>query len=101
MGDGRDDHAHVNGIDSGELARIGCVAVAAAAAVWFRVWEPFTRVSVIGLIGTIGDGWPIFHEACENVRERRMTMELSMTSLAELDLKRTMCLLPRVSATSA
>ena len=61
-----------------ELARIGLVAVAAAA-VWFRVWEPFARVSVIGLVGTLGGGWPIFHEAWENVRERRMTMELSMT----------------------
>src|SRR5579864_8952519 len=61
-----------------ELARIGFVA-AAAAAVWFRVWEPFARVSVLGLVGTIGGGWPIFHEAWENLRERRMTMELSMT----------------------
>ena len=41
--------------------------------------EPFARVSVIGLVGTIGGGWPIFHEAWENISERRMTMELSMT----------------------
>src|SRR4029077_9082627 len=51
----------------------------AAAAVWFRIWEPFARVSLIGLIGTIGGGWPIFAEAWENIRARRMTMELSMT----------------------
>ena len=61
-----------------ELLRIGLVAVAAAA-VWLRVWEPFARVSVIGVAGTVGGGWPIFHEAWENLRERRMTMELSMT----------------------
>src|ERR1700724_3863055 len=61
-----------------ELARIAFVALAAAA-VWFRVWEPFAQVSVIGLVGTIGGGWPIFHEAWENLRDRRMTMELSMT----------------------
>ncbi len=61
-----------------ELVRIGLVAVAAAA-VWLRVWEPFSRVSVIGVVGTVGGGWPIFHEAWENLRERRMTMELSMT----------------------
>ena len=31
-----------------ELIRIAFVALAAAA-VWFRVWEPFPRVSVIGI----------------------------------------------------
>jgi heavy metal translocating P-type ATPase len=72
------DHEHAEQLDWRELARIGFVA-AAAAAVWFRVWEPLPRVSVIGLVGTIAGGWPIFHEAWENIRERRMTMELSMT----------------------
>src|SRR5579863_7230093 len=72
------DQAHSENIDWIELTRIGLVAVAATA-VWFRTWEPFARVSLIGLAGTIGGGWPIFHEAWENIRERRMTMELSMT----------------------
>jgi heavy metal translocating P-type ATPase len=61
-----------------ELVRIACV-VLAAGIVWFRVWEPFPTLSVVGLIGTLGGGWPIFKEAWENIRERRMTMELSMT----------------------
>jgi Cd2+/Zn2+-exporting ATPase/Cu+-exporting ATPase len=65
-------------VDWRDLARIAFVAIAAAA-VWFRIWEPFSRVSLLGLIGTIVGGWPIFREAWENVRERRMTMELSMT----------------------
>jgi heavy metal translocating P-type ATPase len=78
MSDERDDHELAAKVDWVELARIGFVAVAAAA-VWFRVWEPFARVSVIGLVGTLGGGWPIFHEAWENLRARRMTMELSMT----------------------
>ena len=65
-------------VDWSELARIAFVACTAAA-VWFRVWEPFPRLSVIGLFGAVVGGWPIFHEAWENVRERRMTMELSMT----------------------
>src|SRR5580704_9679196 len=78
MSDERDDHELAAKVDWVELARIGFVAVAAAA-VWFRAWEPWDRVSVIGLIGTLGGGWPIFHEAWENLRERRMTMELSMT----------------------
>ena len=61
-----------------ELTRIVFVALAAAA-VWFRVWEPFARVSAIGLVGAVVGGWPIFTEAWDNIRERRMTMELSMT----------------------
>jgi heavy metal translocating P-type ATPase len=79
MSDPDDDHEpESESIEWRELVRIACVAVAAAA-VWFRVWEPFARVSLIGIAGTVGGGWPIFHEAWENVRERRMTMELSMT----------------------
>jgi P-type Cu+ transporter len=53
--------------------------VLAAGAVWFRIWEPFHRVSVIGLAATLIGGYPLFKEAFENIRERRMTMELSMT----------------------
>ena len=73
-----DDPEQAGQFEWAELARIALVA-AAAAAVWFRVWEPFARVSLIGSIGTVGGGWPIFREAWHNVRERRMTMELSMT----------------------
>src|SRR6266849_8178964 len=78
MDDQQDHHEDTDQVDWTELARIAFVA-AAAAAVWFRVWEPFPRVSVIGLVGTLPGGWPIFHEAWENIRQRRMTMELSMT----------------------
>src|ERR1700730_5734432 len=78
MGDQQDHHEDTDTIDRTELARIAFVA-AAAAAVWVRVWEPFARVSVLGLVGTVGGGWPIFPEAWENLRQRRMTMELSMT----------------------
>src|ERR1700719_3458635 len=78
MEDEPGEHEPPDNVDGLELVRIGFV-VLAAAAVWFRVWEPVAGVSVIGLVGTIGGGWPIFHEAWENVRQRRMTMELSMT----------------------
>jgi heavy metal translocating P-type ATPase len=61
-----------------ELARVALVALGAAL-VWFRVWEPFPRLSLIGLAVTLVGGWPIFREALENLVERRMTMELSMT----------------------
>jgi len=59
------------------LARIAFVGLAAAA-VWFELWEPWQRLSVIGLVGLAVGGYPIFREAWENLRERRMTMELSM-----------------------
>jgi heavy metal translocating P-type ATPase len=51
----------------------------AAVAVWFRLWEPFAHVSVIGVAATLIGGYPIFKEAFENIVERKMTMELSMT----------------------
>jgi heavy metal translocating P-type ATPase len=79
----RDDHGsdhsdHEHGVDWMELARIAFVALAAAA-VWFHVWEPFPRLSIIGIAATLIGGYPIFKEAWENIVERKMTMELSMT----------------------
>src|ERR1700676_3212024 len=77
-----DDHGegndHSHGFDWAEASRIAIVALAAVAG-WFKLWEPFTAVSVIGITGLLVGGWPILKEAFENVLERRMTMELSMT----------------------
>ncbi len=67
-----------HGIERADLIRIAFVALAAAA-VWFRVWEPFPRLSIIGLLATLIGGYPIFKEAVENIFQSRMTMELSMT----------------------
>jgi heavy metal translocating P-type ATPase len=75
-GSQEEDHDH--GFELLEVLRVVFVALAAAA-VWFRLWEPFHRVSVIGLVATLAGGYPIFKEALENILERRMTMELSMT----------------------
>jgi heavy metal translocating P-type ATPase len=72
------DHDHEHGFEIAEVIRVVFVALAAAA-VWFHLWEPFHRVSVIGLAATLIGGYPIFKEAFENIVERRMTMELSMT----------------------
>src|ERR1022692_4666971 len=72
----REEHGH--GVEWAELVRIGFVALAAAA-VWFRLWEPFPRISVIGIAAALIGGYPIFKEAFENIVERKMTMELSMT----------------------
>jgi heavy metal translocating P-type ATPase len=72
------EHDHEHGFKIAEVLRVVFVALAAAA-VWFHLWEPFHRVSVIGLAATLIGGYPIFKEAFENIVERRMTMELSMT----------------------
>lgn len=70
------DHQH--SVAWADVARIVVVALGATL-VWFHVWEPFARVSVIGIVAAIVGGWPIFREAYENIVERRMTMELSMS----------------------
>ena len=73
-----EEHDHEHAFELIEVLRVLFVALAAAA-VWFHLWEPFHRVSVIGLAATLIGGYPIFKEAVENIIERRMTMELSMT----------------------
>jgi len=72
------EEGHEHGLELIEVLRVVFVALAAAA-VWFHLWEPFPKVSVIGLAATLIGGYPIFKEAFENIVERRMTMELSMT----------------------
>ena len=74
------DHSpeHEHRFECVELVRIAFVTLAAAA-VWFRLWEPFPRFSIIGIAATLIGGYPIFKEAVENIVERKMTMELSMT----------------------
>ncbi len=71
-----EDRGHV--FNRVEAARIIVVALAAAA-VWFHIWEPFRSISLIGILGVLIGGWPIFKEAAENAAARRMTMELSMS----------------------
>ena len=73
-----EEHEHGHGVEWTELIRIAFVGLAAAA-VWFRLWEPFPHISVIGIAATLIGGYPIFKEAFENIVERKMTMELSMT----------------------
>jgi len=75
---GADHEEHGHGVDWADLARISFVALAAAA-IWFRLWEPFPHFSVIGIAATLIGGYPIVKEAFENIVERKMTMELSMT----------------------
>jgi Cd2+/Zn2+-exporting ATPase/Cu+-exporting ATPase len=80
------DHHHA--WEVADLVRVLFVALAAAA-VWFRWYEPFSSFSLIAIVATLIGGYPIFREAVENILERRMTMELSMTIalLAALAIK--------------
>ena len=71
-----DDHEHA--FEWPEMVRIVLVGLAAAA-VWFRLWEPVSVLSIVGVAGLLIGGWPIFKEALENLIAKRMTMELSMS----------------------
>ncbi len=72
------EQEHEHSFEVSEVLRVLFVALAAVA-VWFHLWEPFHQVSLLGLAATLIGGYPIFKEAFENIVERRMTMELSMT----------------------
>ena len=71
------DHEHAHPVAWQENARVLFVA-SAAVAMWFvgRSTNPY--LIAIGVICTVVGGFPIFHEAYENITQRRMTMELSM-----------------------
>ena len=72
-----DDDEH-HGVARDDLLRIGLVAIAVIVS-WFFPWQPFAKVNIVALAATLVGGYPIFKEAFEALRERRMTMELSMT----------------------
>ena len=73
--DGDEHSAH--SLDWLEIGRVLFMAVAAGA-VWFAGRPPNLYVVAAGVICTLAGGFPIFHEAYENIAQRRMTMELSM-----------------------
>jgi len=60
-----------------DLSRVLFVAIAAIV-IWFARGSSIPYIGVIGAICTLAGGYPIFHEAYENIVQRRMTMELSM-----------------------
>jgi heavy metal translocating P-type ATPase len=69
---------HGNPLDWVEIVRV-LFTLAAAGAIWFLGGARNPYITVAGVICTIVGGFPIFHEAYENIAQRRMTMELSMT----------------------
>jgi len=75
--DHEDGREHEHALNWREINRVLFVA-AAAAAIWFLGGARNPYVTGIGVICAIVGGFPIFHEAYENIVQRRMTMELSM-----------------------
>jgi Cd2+/Zn2+-exporting ATPase/Cu+-exporting ATPase len=75
--DHEDEHDHAHALSRRDVNRVLFVA-AAAGAVWFLGGAPNPYVTGIGVICALVGGFPIFHEAYENMVQRRMTMELSM-----------------------
>jgi P-type Cu+ transporter len=74
----RPDSVNDNRRDAVELGRIVFVGLAVFAS-WLQLWKGFASFDLIALSATFIGGYPIFKEAVENILERRMTMELSMT----------------------
>ena len=72
-----DDHEHGHPLSWRDINRVLFVA-AAAGAIWFLRGESNFFITSIGVLCTLVGGFPIFHEAYENIVQRRMTMELSM-----------------------
>src|SRR5205809_2181086 len=71
-------HVHEHKEAFAEYVRLALLAAVVLASLigW---WKPFMTRDWLALAATIIGGFPIFEEAWENLRKRRMTMELSMT----------------------
>lgn len=74
---GAEGGEHEHRLDWREISRILFVALAAGAA-WYLGPQPSISLVIAAVVCTLVGGYPIFHEAVENILERRMTMELSM-----------------------
>jgi heavy metal translocating P-type ATPase len=72
-----DERGHTHALSWRDVNRVLFVA-AAAGAIWFLGGARNPYVTGIGVICALVGGFPIFHEAYENIVQRRMTMELSM-----------------------
>jgi len=65
-------------VHRGDLVRIALVGLAVLSS-WIFPWQPFLEINAVALVASVVGGYPIYKEAFEALRERRMTMELSMT----------------------
>ncbi len=67
--------------DKTDLIRIGLMAIALLLS-WFEVWARLVGITTfdfIALAATLTGGYPMYKEAFESIRKRKMTMELSMS----------------------
>jgi heavy metal translocating P-type ATPase len=72
------EHSHEHPAGTAEYIRLGVLALLILASLtgW---WKEFMSRDWLAFTATLVGGWPIYEEAWENLRKRRMTMELSMT----------------------
>ena len=70
-------HEQEHAFDWREMLRIGFVAISAGT-FWFLGAQLSLPMVLAGVACALAGGYPIYHEAVENILERRMTMELSM-----------------------
>jgi heavy metal translocating P-type ATPase len=77
QGDNEKDHDDGNGLNWRDVNRVVFVS-AAAGSLWLLGRSSNPYITAIGVACTLVGGFPIFHEAYENITQRRMTMELSM-----------------------
>jgi len=60
-----------------DIIRIVLMAAALVLS-WLEVWKLFASFDFIALAATLIGGYPMFEEALQDIRRRKMTMELSM-----------------------
>ena len=61
-----------------DLIRLAVVALALCLS-WLKAWKAFLPFDAIALAATLIGGYPMFEEALEGIKKRRMTMEISMS----------------------
>src|SRR5436190_14108431 len=71
-------HVHEHKEAFAEYVRLALMVTVIVASL-FGWWKHFMSRDWVAFAATLLGGYPIFQEAWENLRKRRMTMELSMT----------------------
>ena len=73
-----DEHGHGHETIAVEYIRLAVMAAVILSSLtgW---WKSYMTRDWLAFAATLIGGWPIYEEAWENIRKRRMTMELSMT----------------------
>jgi hypothetical protein len=71
----KSDHDHGRPVSWREINRVLFVAAAAGGGICFLHGGSNPHTTVIGVACTLLGGFPIFHEAYKNIRQRRMPME--------------------------